>query len=499
MSLPKKVKTIAFLVFFLFLFLNSYRSIFAYYDPGTGGGGAGGGFYSESYSKFEDTLKKDRDEKTVSHDSFWASSVNAFLNSGIFQAAGHTCKEGDTECIRQLQTYGSGGALGGLASLISTLCSIPPASGVEYLADLGKNFGITKPAYAQQGIGFKSFAPILEIWKIFRNLAYLAFVLIFIITGLAIMFRVKISPQAVITIESALPKIVVALIMVTFSYAIAGFLIDLIYVLIGIMVAIFKNNLPTYMVNDDFYNLSLGTLIKDYVINGAKFGWDLTSVLRIEIELPILGKIPILGTGIASGLLTLILILAALFALFKLFFALLMSYIQIILGIIISPLVIMASAFPGKEGNSLGWIKSLLSNILVFPAVVGFFLLGGVIHKMTLGNEENIWTPPYLFPVDAKVIGALICYGLLMLAPKVPEYVKALFEPKAKITPPGAAFLGGVAGGLGIADVGYGKLIGEKAGIAEEAWRRAGGKETEYKAAMPSWMRHIPKSLSGRR
>jgi len=49
-----------------------------------------------------------------------------------------------------------------------------------------------------------------------------------------IMFRVRISPQTVITVQSALPKIIFTLILITFSYAIAGFLIDLMYVVIGI-------------------------------------------------------------------------------------------------------------------------------------------------------------------------------------------------------------------------------------------------------------------------
>jgi len=96
---------------------------------------------------------------------------------------------------------------------------------------------------------------------------------------------------------------------------------------------------------------------------------------------------------------------------------------------------------------------------------------------MTLGNEENIWTPPYLFPVDAKVIGALICYGLLMLAPKVPEYIKALFEPKAKITPPGAAFLGGVGAGVGAGRV----LLEHTFGRDIEAARKAALEERAAK------------------
>src|SRR5258708_14361646 len=55
-----------------------------------------------------------------------------------------------------------------------------------------------------------------------------------------IMFRVKISPQVVVSVQSALPKIAIALVLVTFSYAIAGFLIDIMYVFVGLFSLVFS-------------------------------------------------------------------------------------------------------------------------------------------------------------------------------------------------------------------------------------------------------------------
>ena len=65
-----------------------------------------------------------------------------------------------------------------------------------------------------------------EDQKAFRNFAYVLITLLFIIMGLMIMFRVKIDPRTVVSFQSALPKIIMALILVTFSYAIVGLLID---------------------------------------------------------------------------------------------------------------------------------------------------------------------------------------------------------------------------------------------------------------------------------
>jgi len=53
-----------------------------------------------------------------------------------------------------------------------------------------------------------------------------------------IMLRVKISPQAVVTVQSAIPKLITTLILVTFSYAIAGLVIDLCNLVEALVVAL---------------------------------------------------------------------------------------------------------------------------------------------------------------------------------------------------------------------------------------------------------------------
>lgn len=124
------------------------------------------------------------------------------------------------------------GALQQASTFMVALYDNPPVSGMTYLASVTNRLGIAKPVYAQdQGIGFRGLQPILPLWRVFRNIAYVGFVLVFVVTGFAIMLRIKMSPQAVVTIQSAIPRIVIALLLVTFSYAIAGFLVDLSYVL----------------------------------------------------------------------------------------------------------------------------------------------------------------------------------------------------------------------------------------------------------------------------
>jgi hypothetical protein len=114
----------------------------------------------------------------------------------------------------------------------------PPASGIAWTYSGLANAGFAPKAMASEGIGMGSIQPFAKIWKIFRDITYLLLVIILITIGFMVMFRAKINPQTVISVENALPKIIIALILITFSFAIAGFMIDLMYVLIAIIISV---------------------------------------------------------------------------------------------------------------------------------------------------------------------------------------------------------------------------------------------------------------------
>ncbi len=135
-----------------------------------------------------------------------------------------------------------GGAIGVTTQLMSTLFTPPLHSG-DYFRYLADNFGFVKKTYAQ-GTGFTSLSPLMGLWSTFRNIVYLGFVVAFVFIGLAIMLRVKIDPRTVMTIENQIPKIIIGLILVTFSFAIAGFLIDLMWVMIYLVFNIISGSAP---------------------------------------------------------------------------------------------------------------------------------------------------------------------------------------------------------------------------------------------------------------
>lgn len=122
----------------------------------------------------------------------------------------------------------SGGLLGTTGSLLAALYMNPPVRTADYLASLGQGLGIVKEAHAQGvfGSGQAVLSPVLALWQVSRNIAYLAMIIIFVIIGLMVMFRQRINPQTVITAQAALPGLVIGLILITFSYFFAALLTD---------------------------------------------------------------------------------------------------------------------------------------------------------------------------------------------------------------------------------------------------------------------------------
>lgn len=400
-------------------------------------------------------------------------------------------------------TYISGGAIGSISNLIAVMYANPPASSVEYLADLSKNLGIVKPVYAQD-TGFESLRPILPIWKAFRSLAYFFFSLVFVVIGFAIMFRLKLNPQTVISIQNAIPRIIMALILVTFSYAIAGLLIDLANVASSIIVAVINPSyLPEWLNTiTDFINKILpGTPIKTmmpsnpniaeflllYMGKGAEYASYLSRLLNPVTAVAEMANVPNLITqilqvltaltplGMNSSLITLILAVILLLAFFKLFLSLLKAYVLVIISVILGPLQIMLGALPGQNGFG-GWMRNLIANLAVFPAVIIMMALTMKIVEVSEGGP--LWIPsplrpPELGPVQlggfsGRIVTAMIAYGMLLLMPKVVDMVKEAFKVKP--------FAYGSAIGEAFGPVRKGAVTAGRGGISAGAgWLEARG------------------------
>ncbi len=170
------------------------------------------------------------------------------LSSTICQLAGidpvnptQKCLGVDSKTNKIGFVENGGGLVGVMGNMITMLYQLPIHGG-DYVRYIAGNFGISQKTYAasasyfpetcrnsDQGLGFCGLSPLLPIWAKFRDISYLAFVLVFVLVGVGIMLRIKIDPRTVMSIQNQIPKLIISILLVTFSFAIAGFLVDMMY------------------------------------------------------------------------------------------------------------------------------------------------------------------------------------------------------------------------------------------------------------------------------
>lgn len=336
---------------------------------------------------------------------------------------------------------------------------VQPISGTQYLAGLKNNL-LGHQVYAQgTGQGFQGLQALLPVWKAFRNLVYLAASLLFIVLGLMIIFRVKINPQTVVNIQNAIPQIISTLLLVTFSYAIAGLVIDLMTFLQASFLALLFSSTGTPLGSPLFNNEVLGNLgqfnFTNFFSRGFANIYDLSFGLVAKGTLAVWSGITNtiisgifvnhssilniagnaaagLAIGMGTLLITLVFAIIVIFFQIKFLIGLIKAYISIIFKIIIAPLEIGLGAIPGIKGGFSNWLNDLFANAMIFP--ISFLFL--VIANLILSKAGNgIWAPSI---IDATgIIGNFnlpmffIGFGALMLVSQLPELIpQAIFSLK---------------------------------------------------------------------
>lgn len=446
-----------------------------------------------------------------------------------------------------------GGAIGMTTDVIA-MTYTPPLHTGDYFSYLAQNFGITKTAYAQtRGTGFDGLKPVMDLWIAFRNLVYFFFIAVFIILGFGIMLRVHMDPRTVMTISNQLPGIIVAILLVTFSFAISGFLIDLmwtsIYVTSNVITSVNKDDnfqkaaqgvvQSTNVfeaanaiggMNDKFGGLAriadnpadafadqmdplikgtglggelvmaylggvLGSHIKDVVLSIGKGAGKLANStislisLRAGSFLENLAKTiggvgsgasmtphiaaasaianaisgiagaavgyffkDIIAHGIIQMIAWLVIAIAILWALFRLAFELIKSYIFILLDVVFAPFWILGGLIPGSPIGFGAWLKEIISHLSVFPVTIGMFLLGSTFMKaFGTTTNPNQFTPPMIGNSNAEGFASFIGLGIILMTPQVLTMMKELIKaPSFKQT---GAIAGAIGYGLGAVNI----------------------------------------------
>jgi hypothetical protein len=168
-------------------------------------------------------------------------------------------------------------SIGEISNTISFLLITKPASSTDYISyisnNLKKNKIVDSAFAASPGYGFQALSPILPLWRAFRNIAYMLFAIAFVLYGIMIMFRIRVVAKATASIMIAIPNLVATLLLITFSYAIVGILIDVstIFMALGIDVLRVGGIIPG--LDNGFVKFASGQsnfgLIGSFLLNGV--------------------------------------------------------------------------------------------------------------------------------------------------------------------------------------------------------------------------------------
>lgn len=297
--------------------------------------------------------------------------------------------------------------------LVAAVYQNPPDLGtMSSLAEVinGNILGFKTSFAAAATPGRVRLNPIFSIWEGVRNISYLMITLVLVAYGFMVMLRQKIDPRTVITVQSAIPRLAIGLLMIAFSYTIASLVVDIGQVSLS-TVGYFFNNLsrPACVL--------IQTPCLPYPYLESPMGL-FTVGQHLDFNAPTF-KIPII-----DGLVSMILGLVVWYIFFQVFFALITNYAQIFVKAAIGPVLIAIGIIPSQNDNIKKWIMGMLANVLVFPGI--FFILNLAVY---INNYESSFTlPDPLVQTDVK---NFIILGLVVIASKVPAIIEEALEVQA--------------------------------------------------------------------
>lgn len=255
-------------------------------------------------------------------------------------------------------------------------------------ADVTDNSLYAATNQTQNGYDTLMDSGISPLWAQFRNIAYLFFVVIMMVIGFMIMFRSKIGGQTMVTLGNTIPDIIISLVMITFSFAIAGIIIDIGGLLVSLLYSIFDEKAVAISNIGQFYEMfakGIGAQFTDVV--NERF----TDSLQTIISSPIKGLLELLRTGgeaYLAGLFgTILMILGSGIVLvggIKLLITLYKAYFELILNVVIGPVKILMGTLPGNGAMRINWVTGIMRSVLVFP--IAYFIVNVPIYLAEAGN-----------------------------------------------------------------------------------------------------------------
>jgi hypothetical protein len=253
-----------------------------------------------------------------------------------------------------------------------------------------------------------------QIWRQFRLLSNVAFVIVFLfiiftnITSLWVDYY---------TVKKTLPRLVVAAVMVQFSYWIVGFAIDA----------------------TNAVGAGIGEIVLSPLRGQAQF--EITALTGTLGIVGLLMAAFAAGGAILSGGIFIV-ALGAFFAVIAVFFTLVLRQVLVTLLLILAPLAFVAWILPNTEGWFKRWYRTLTQVLIMYPLIVLLLASGRIFGAAAVAAEgggagsnelrsivslvANV-VPLFLIPATFKFAGDIL-QGLVRLVDVLDDLGKTRTE-----------------------------------------------------------------------
>lgn len=390
----------------------------------------GGVFFNKVYSSNIADISESQSvtSNSSSTQSYAYVPQNAIESEYLqFVQMGNTIVQGTTNSDGSKQN----GLLGMLYGADIYLYSNNPVSAIQYAKYYGVQHSLIKDTYAATatsptGSGYYALQPITPIWEICRNIAYLVTALMIVVVGFIIIMGGKYG-QMEVSVVNSIPKIIFGLLLITFSYPIAGFFIDISNLTTNILVQTLApnfadpaayspgeyplgcafgqqeaitpyggdsdpNNQKTqvkacnynykyFTPGGEFNVFRLMAPIMNYQNWSSKDANNIVDIIQWPTNIGWLDSL-LSGNDIVKNLsdytVGFIMNILILFWSIKIFILVFTSFIRIVMMSMFGPLILIPYPLSGEE-TLIKWLKNLLSPALVFPVVFAMMFIAAIL------------------------------------------------------------------------------------------------------------------------
>jgi len=340
-------------------------------------------------------------------------------------ASGKITSSEDTSGVPGLGYY--------LSQATTTILNEKPASAVVFAQQQWDKLTTPTAVYAQEattdtstqayfpGTGWDLLTPIQSFWGWAVGVSYSFMIILIVVVAFAMMFRSKLGGSEVVKIQSAIPGIVMAMVLIPLSYPISGLFIDAITLGTNVIHDwAFSPSGPGYPVYQDIIDNKLadGAVNRGYYADDWRIdAWQVKEFInptgaigQVDVAAILNNALGNFAGGLSSllgELVTLALYIISIFTCLKIIWKLVKSFASLFLFPIVSPFIFATLAIPGQGTKMvMTFIKSLAGFSLHFIVTYGLFVVFVILvspsfHTTLPEGSLSAYRPP-LIPNDVN-------------------------------------------------------------------------------------------------